>query len=613
MEAPAQAVPSGETLVASARRFVSAGVESCTALHRGDLAQRLGYALSRLDESSTVLYVAGEYKQGKSMLVNALVGATVCPVDDDLSTSTATWVYHHDPAMVTVRPRDANAEREVPIGEVWKYASERGKPGNRLGVDLVKVGVPSRVLAQGLALIDTPGAGALNGRGVETALSFLPYASALVFVTDASAELSRAEVDFLSKGLEVCPSVLVVLTKIDLYPEWRRIAELDRAHLDSYGLPATVLPVSSTLRTEALARSDPTLNEESGFPALLSTLRAGALAGAERRAALRALDESSMILGQAVSALRTEQEALANPESAKAMTDQLNDARGRLLALRRDGSRWGTVLGDGITDLNQEIDRYLRSSVRSLLDEFDRRIGQTDPAGEWDEITDNLQASGASLAGDVFDRIQSGAARLADRVADDLATTGLAAPEIATANGTDLGGLWDPETRSLDTGGTGPIAASLGALRGTSSGVVLLGVMSRLAGIAVGTPVAVGVGVLFGIKQVIDERKRRLERRRQRGNAIVREYLNRVQAELSVESRKAVQSVHRSMRDAFAQQITDLNAALSRTAQAVEASIDATDRKRQQRLSLLSRQIEHLDRLITQTDAQRKKIEESAP
>ena len=38
--------------------------------------------------------VVGEFKQGKSQLVNALVNAPVCPVDDDIATAVPTVVRH---------------------------------------------------------------------------------------------------------------------------------------------------------------------------------------------------------------------------------------------------------------------------------------------------------------------------------------------------------------------------------------------------------------------------------------------------------------------------------------------------------------------------------------
>ena len=53
----------------------------------------------------------------------------------------------------------------------------------------------------------------------------------MLFVSDASQEYTAPELEFLKQATAVCPNVLCVLSKTDLYPEWARIAELDREHL----------------------------------------------------------------------------------------------------------------------------------------------------------------------------------------------------------------------------------------------------------------------------------------------------------------------------------------------------------------------------------------------
>lgn len=611
MDASVPATPADESPVVVARRFVTAGIDTSTALGRDDLAQRLHQALARLDEPSTVLYVAGEYKQGKSMLVNALIGSTVCPVDDDLSTSTVTWLHHHDPAMARIRRHSDGTPvvEEIPLEDIWRYASERGNPANHLQVDIVHVGLPSQVLAAGLTLVDSPGAGALRGGAAEATLSFLPYADALIFVTDASAELSAPEIRFLREAIDVCPTVLIALTKIDLYPEWERIAELDRGHLARLELPGVVFPMSSSLRFEALQRSDPQINDESGFPEFLAELRTGILDDAREKTASRALGESSRTLSLLLTSVRTEHQVLADPGSADGLVEELGTARQRLIDLRRSGARWSTILGDGVTDLNQEIDHQLKSSFRNLLEQFDDRLSDGDPAGQWEPLTEELRASVTALTRNVFEQVQSGADELADRVTDALQSAGLQTPTIVTPDGVDLGELWDSSDRSLRSEKRGPVGAGLGALRGTSSGVILLGVMSNLAGIAIAAPVTIGVGVLFGAKHVIDERKRLVERRRQQTRTILREYLNQAQTELSLESRRAVQEIHRLLRDSFSEQITELNGTLANTISTIEGTLAATDHERKQRLALLAQQIEHLERLIEQTDTQRVRIE----
>src|SRR4051812_15950965 len=58
---------------------------ACEESGRHDLAERLEARARLLARPSVCVVVAGEFKTGKSSLVNALVGEEVCPVDDHLA------------------------------------------------------------------------------------------------------------------------------------------------------------------------------------------------------------------------------------------------------------------------------------------------------------------------------------------------------------------------------------------------------------------------------------------------------------------------------------------------------------------------------------------------
>src|SRR5207244_1144991 len=70
---------------------------------RDDLAARLEGIRRRLLDPEFQVLVVGEFKQGKSSLINNLVGADVCPVDDDLATAVVTVVRHAAKPTAIVR------------------------------------------------------------------------------------------------------------------------------------------------------------------------------------------------------------------------------------------------------------------------------------------------------------------------------------------------------------------------------------------------------------------------------------------------------------------------------------------------------------------------------
>src|SRR3954449_10600095 len=62
------------------------------ACQRADLERRLTLVRQRVREPGVRVLVVGEPKRGKSSLVNALVGAPVCPVAEDVVTRVPTVV-----------------------------------------------------------------------------------------------------------------------------------------------------------------------------------------------------------------------------------------------------------------------------------------------------------------------------------------------------------------------------------------------------------------------------------------------------------------------------------------------------------------------------------------
>ena len=232
-------------------------------------------ARQRLEDPAFRVLVVGEFKQGKSSLVNALLNTDVCPVDDDIATSAPTAVTFADPpsARVLYRPTsdepDAEPESEsIPVDRVREFVTEAVNPANERRVQWVEVGVAAPLLADGMVLVDTPGVGGLGSvHGAITAAA-LPTADGVLFLSDASQEFSEPELTFLKQAVALCPNVCCVVTKIDFYPAWRKILDLDTGHLEAHGVKSRIIPVSSVLRQQALELGDHELDEESGFPQL---------------------------------------------------------------------------------------------------------------------------------------------------------------------------------------------------------------------------------------------------------------------------------------------------------------------------------------------------------
>jgi hypothetical protein len=173
---------------------------------RQDLVARLDEARKTLTERDVAVVVVGEYKQGKSSLINAILSSEVCPVDDDIVTAVPTIVGFGDPPTAVVhREPAADGEIEdtpIPFEAVRDYVRDSADDGERSSIRSVEIRLDRRVLRSGLSFVDTPGVGGLESAEGNLTLSVLGLAHAVLFVTDASQELTLPELSFMREALE---------------------------------------------------------------------------------------------------------------------------------------------------------------------------------------------------------------------------------------------------------------------------------------------------------------------------------------------------------------------------------------------------------------------------
>ena len=239
--------------VPAAVELVDLALKATTAYERPDLGARLQATRKRLADPDVRVLVVGEFKQGKSQLVNALVNAPVCPVDDDIATAVPTVVRHAETTTVTLvregAPGSEPSRTQVPAvaaGRVRLRGRQAGQPGR---AELRR----GRAAAQAAGRRAGPGrhARASAGSAPRTARPPCPRCPARTrccWSPTPPRSTPGPELEFLGAAMKLCPNVGCVLTKTDLYPHWRRIVELDRGHLRDADIRAEIFPVSSTLR-----------------------------------------------------------------------------------------------------------------------------------------------------------------------------------------------------------------------------------------------------------------------------------------------------------------------------------------------------------------------------
>ncbi len=583
--------------VPAATELVDLALKATAAYGRPDLGARLEATRARLEDPNVRVLVVGEFKQGKSQLVNALVNAPVCPVDDDLATAVPTAVrYAEQPAVTLVWDGETGRRTEVPIEKLADYVSEAGNPANRHGLLRAEVGLPRKLLAGGLVLVDTPGVGGLgSAHGAATAAA-LPTADAVLLVSDASQEYTAPELEFLSAAMALCPNVAGVVTKTDLYPQWRRIVELDRGHLQRAGVGAELFPCSSVLRLEAVRSDDADLNTESGFAALITYLRTEVLSRADDLDRRSTSQDVLAVSAQLAAGMRAELAAQRNPAEAGDLVAGLEQARARAAALKDRSARWQHTLGDGVQDLTADIEYDLRDRLRAIGREADELLEAADPKDTWDQFTEWLSGQVASATSANFVWAGQRAEWLAGQVAEHFAADGDAILPALRTRRTDVRGevnrLERPEQEAMGFGQKLYVGA-----RGGYGGMLMIGLASSLAGFLLINPLSIGAGLLFGAKTVRDEKKRQLAQRTQEAKNAVRKHLDEVQFQVGKDSRDMLRQVQRQLRDHFTALAEELQTSVGASVKAAQTAVSSDENVRRARIRDLEAEIARIEGL----------------
>jgi hypothetical protein len=158
--------------------------------------------------------VVGQFKRGKSSLVNALIGAHIMPVGVLPVTGSVTSVRYAPRPEGRVSFHDGRSE-EIRVEELSRYVSEQENPGNRLGVSHVRIGWPSSLL-ENIALFDTPGTGSTYEWNTSQAREALPHADASILVVGPEPPIGNEELGFAKEVAGSTQRLFVVLNKADL-------------------------------------------------------------------------------------------------------------------------------------------------------------------------------------------------------------------------------------------------------------------------------------------------------------------------------------------------------------------------------------------------------------
>lgn len=593
---------------ADVQSALALGVQAASAYDRPDLVDRLEQQQAKLSDPNVQVVIIGEFKQGKSSLINALLQTDICPVDDDIATAVptvASFAAERTATALVVSSADPEAElQRLPIdfSEVPNYATELGVNDPNVIVKGVEITLPAKLLESGITIVDTPGVGGLGSAHATAALGALSLANAALFVSDASQEFTRAEMDFLAQAIDLCPRVVCVMTKTDFYPAWRRVLEINQGHLQRAGIELDIIPVSSTLRAEAVRVSDRELNKESGFPELRNVLLNQILKEHSDLSRLSARADLLSICDQLASQFEAELSVLTDPEHAADLVAKLDSAKDRAERLKGQAAKWNITLNDGVSDLTSNVDFDFRQRMRIITQEADSAIGNSDPIDTWaefepwlvnqvsTEVVTNyrfLTERAEALSAEVADHFEADGDQLMNEL--DVQNPSAAMSRVVVAP-------------SMDIETTSKAAAGMTVLRGSYSGILMFTMIGGMVGVALG-PVAIGIGLMMGRKGLKDERSRQALQRQAQAKVSMRRYCDEVSFQVGKDSRDTLRKVHRQLRDHYGTRAEEMHKSTTQAFQAATAAFRSGQGQRAQREPAIKAELDRIGGLKNQAEA----------
>jgi len=178
-------------------------------------AQQLRQYAQIYDSDRVNLLIVGAFNNGKSTLVNALLGVEAVQTGAVPTTAVFTRLRRGEQAIIVHPHRGLPYSLEP---EVYWDQYNLSSDTDWTEVDHLEITDEFEHLPEGITLIDTPGL-AENRLRTALVLEYLPYANAVVVVLDAKQALSRSERNFIDLlGLGQLQNVFFAINRIDMLP-----------------------------------------------------------------------------------------------------------------------------------------------------------------------------------------------------------------------------------------------------------------------------------------------------------------------------------------------------------------------------------------------------------
>ncbi len=354
-----------------------------------DIASELKSESDKIKNEYLYLVVIGQFKRGKSTLINALIGNDLLPTAVLPLTSIITMIKFGEEQKVKIIFENESV-LEIPQHELYNYITESGNPKNEKKVKLVEILFPSEFLKDGIVLIDTPGIGSLFLHNTKSTESFIPKIDAAIFVLSVDPPITQTEFQFFEEVRSNVDKFYFVINKIDLTNE-KGTAEIigytkNIISSNNHNINPQIFPVSAKLALEGRLCNDKSKLSASEILALEDEVKSSI--HSEKFFILQSSAKRNFdkYLSQLSFSIELEQNALLTPVNIfEDKIKKFNSEMDKIFAEKKsalynyNGEINGliTALWDEVNEFSKSYSQTLYKNVAGYLESLDRTIPKT--------------------------------------------------------------------------------------------------------------------------------------------------------------------------------------------------------------------------------------------
>ena len=435
------------------RSFLKQVTPTLETYGKKSVVSEIDKAITTTEDTATVLF-CGEFKRGKSSLVNAIIGAELCPTDTGIATSVITTIKYGavkkavryygnildtanaispdsfkigDPPVPTLI--ESLKSEEIEWGDIQKYTM-----GDVLDIDntvLVELSYPCPFLKNGITIIDTPGIGGLDRRHAILTHMALPKADVIVFVTDAAEPLTDSEKRFYIDHIQLInkPCILLVNKCDELLSETLNI-HLDKVKLEfADTICPQIIPTSAKYWELYMTLEDEEFLHKSNKDAVLTSVISQVTANRKfqykkiRDFIIAELNNASIVISNEINALNQSSDE-KQKELEALMSQQIALASYRK-ELETPTSQTRLQINSIFEDARNDVANLISTRGGELTSiEFNKLLTSEkglNNDGKWlvAQINDRLRR----LSYDVDERIESAFKGISEKIQSDIADT----------------------------------------------------------------------------------------------------------------------------------------------------------------------------------------------